>query len=183
MLYIEFSENEKEIRYTESYFNNNYQDEWMEDPQVKQIIRDIDSSKLLNPQIVMSPVLGAIPVIQISGGAKAVILMLKMPHLLIHGNSCGDNCAVLPELNWELNLSALAGTIIFIDENHPALAQGHRLASLMAQSDNCYIIISRDKMSWIPYSYLEIYEIRTSGKYHFLTPVYQKIPSLPAGIL
>lgn len=96
--------------------------------------------------------------------------------------SCDCPCAVLPELNWELNLSALAGTIIFIDENHPALAQGHRLASLMAQSDNCYIIISRDKMSWIPYSYLEIYEIRTSGKYHFLTPVYQKMPSLPAGI-
>lgn len=93
MLYIEFSENENEIRYTDSYFNNNYQDEWMEDPQVKQIIRDIDSSELLNPQIVMSPVLGAIPITQISGGAKAVILMLKMPHLLIHGNSCGDNCA------------------------------------------------------------------------------------------
>lgn len=89
--------------------------------------------------------------------------------------SCDCPCAVLPELNWELNLSALTGTIVFIDENHPALAQGRLLASLMAQSDNCYIIISRDKMSWIPYSYQEIYEIKTSGKYHFLTPVYEKM--------
>lgn len=94
MLFINFYEDEREIRYTDSYFNNNYQDEWMEDEEVKQIIRDIDSSELLNSQIVISPVLGAIPVTQISGGAKAVILMLKMPHLLIHGNSCGDNCAV-----------------------------------------------------------------------------------------
>lgn len=94
MLFINFFEDEREIRFTDSYFNNNYQDEWMDDEEVKQIIRDIDSSEVLNPQIVLSPVLGAIPITQISGGAKAVILMLKMPHLLIHGNSCGDNCAV-----------------------------------------------------------------------------------------
>ena len=93
MLHILFREDEKEIRYTDSFFNNNYQDEWMEDAMVRQIIKDIDHSELINIQIVMSPVLGAIPVTQISGGAKAVILMLKMPELLIHGNSCGDNCA------------------------------------------------------------------------------------------
>lgn len=73
MLFINFYDDEREIRYTDSYFNNNYQDEWMEDEEVKQIIRDIDSSELLNPQIVISPVLGAIPVTQISGGAKAVV--------------------------------------------------------------------------------------------------------------
>lgn len=73
------------------------------------------------------------------------------------------------------NLSALTGTIVFIDENHPALAQGRLPASLITQSDNCYVIISEDKMSWIPYSYQEIYEIKTSGKFHFLTPVCQKM--------
>ena len=93
MLNILFREDEREIRYTDSYFNNNYQDEWLDDELVKQIIKDIDQSDVLNAQIVISPVLGAIPVTQISGGAKAVILMLKKPTLLIHGNSCGDNCA------------------------------------------------------------------------------------------
>lgn len=93
MLHILFREDEREVRYTDSYFNNNFQDEWMEDKLVKQMIRDIDGSDLVSAQIVLSPVLGAIPVTQISGGAKAVILMLKMPELLIHGNSCGDNCA------------------------------------------------------------------------------------------
>lgn len=93
MLHIQFHEDEREVRYTDSFFNNNYQDTWMEDDLVCQIIKDIDKSDLISPQIVSSPVLGAIPVTQISGGAKAVILMLKMPELLIHGNSCGDNCA------------------------------------------------------------------------------------------
>lgn len=93
MLNILFREDEREIRYTDSYFNNNYQDEWLDDELVKQIIKDIDQPDVLNAQIVISPVLGAIPVTQISGGAKAVILMLKKPNLLIHGNSCGDNCA------------------------------------------------------------------------------------------
>lgn len=31
MLFINFYDDEREIRYTDSYFNNNYQDEWMED--------------------------------------------------------------------------------------------------------------------------------------------------------
>mgnify|MGYP002769844343 FL=1 len=70
MLNILFREDEREIRYTDSYFNNNYQDEWFEDDLVKQIIKDIDLSDVLNAQIVISPVLGAIPVTQISGGAK-----------------------------------------------------------------------------------------------------------------
>lgn len=82
--------------------------------------------------------------------------------------SCDAPCAVLPELNWELNLSALSGTIVFIDEDHPALSAGEKLAALMKRSDNCFVIISRDRMPWLPYSYREIYEIRSSGKYHTL---------------
>ena len=73
--------------------------------------------------------------------------------------SCDVPCVVLPELNWELNLSAISQTIVFIDEDHPALAEGEKLASLMKQSDNCFVIISREKMPWIPYSYREIYVI------------------------
>lgn len=89
--------------------------------------------------------------------------------------SCDAPCVVLPEINWELNLSAISNTIVFIDEEHPALVNGQQLAKLMMKSDNCYVIISRDKMSWIPYSYQEIYKIKTSGKFHFLEPVYEKM--------
>lgn len=87
--------------------------------------------------------------------------------------SCDVPCVVLPELNWELNLNAFSGSIVFIDENHPALTSPDVLAKRMAVSDNCYVIISRDKMAWIPYSYTEIYQIKTSGKFHRTERIYE----------
>lgn len=87
--------------------------------------------------------------------------------------SCDVPCAVLPELNWELNLAALKNHIVFIDEDHPALAEGKKLGSLLRSAENCFVIISRDRMSWLPYSYKEIYQIKTSGKYHFLERIYE----------
>ena len=87
--------------------------------------------------------------------------------------SCDVPCIVLPELNWKLNLDAISGSIVFIDEDHPALTEGKELAGKMFSSDNCFVIISRDKMPWIPYSYKEIYEIKSSGKYHRLERIYE----------
>lgn len=87
--------------------------------------------------------------------------------------SCDVPCIVLPELNWKLNLDAISGSIVFIDEDHPALTEGKDLAGKMFSSDNCFVIISRDKMPWIPYSYKEIYEIKSSGKYHRLERIYE----------
>jgi len=89
--------------------------------------------------------------------------------------SCDVPCVVLPELNWELNLEAFSDSIVFIDENHPALAQAKIMAEKMAVSDNCFVIISRDKMSWIPYSYKEIYQIKSSGKYHRMERIYEDL--------
>ncbi|MCI8893908.1 MAG: Fis family transcriptional regulator [Lachnospiraceae bacterium] len=87
--------------------------------------------------------------------------------------SCDVPCVALPELNWELNLNAFSNSIIFIDEEHPALTSGKRLAEYMTHSNNCFIIISRDKLSWLPYSYKEIYQIKSSGKFHTLERIYE----------
>lgn len=89
--------------------------------------------------------------------------------------SCDVPCIVLPELNWKLNLDAISGSIVFIDEDHTALTEGKELAGKMFSSDNCFVIISRDKMPWIPYSYKEIYEIKSSGKYHRLERIYEEM--------
>ena len=70
--------------------------------------------------------------------------------------SCDVSCVVLPDMNWEINLDAFSESIVFIDEDHPALTTGKKLAEKMFSSDNCFVIISRDKMPWIPYSYKEI---------------------------
>jgi hypothetical protein len=73
--------------------------------------------------------------------------------------SCDVPCVVLPEYNWELNLEAVTESIVFIDEDHPALTEGLKLAGYMRKSDNCFVIVSRDRMPWLPYSHKEIYEI------------------------
>ena len=44
-----------------TYFDNAYEDEWLTDPLSKEIVRNIDRSELVGPNLVQSPVLGAIP--------------------------------------------------------------------------------------------------------------------------
>lgn len=43
--------------------------------------------------MVKSPVLGLISVREISGGAKALIIMNSDDSVISNANSCGDNCA------------------------------------------------------------------------------------------
>ena len=59
-----------------SYFDNVYEDEWIEDPFVREMIQDVDSSAVLNAHIIESPVLGPITPKELSGGVKVLILML-----------------------------------------------------------------------------------------------------------
>ena len=81
MLYVTFKQPENFNRDVDVYFNNRYENEWLEDPVVKQIVRDIDHSEILSNRAVESAVLGIIPITRISGGAKALILMLKQTGL------------------------------------------------------------------------------------------------------
>lgn len=76
---------------------------------MKQIIKDIDHSELLSNYAVKSPVRGIIPLIWISGGAKALILMLKTERV-IWGTACGDNCA-----GWIDKISRLKDITLFYE--------------------------------------------------------------------
>lgn len=111
MLYITFKQPENFNRDVDVYFNNRYEDEWLEDPLVKQIVRDIDHSEILSNRAVESPVLGIIPLTRISGGAKALILMLKTDRI-IWGTACGDNCA-----DWINKISRMKDITLFYE--HP----------------------------------------------------------------
>ncbi len=84
---------EKTILDIDSYFNNVYENDWLADETVKQIIKDIDGSEL-NGLNVISPVLGSISVRDISGGAKALICLLKEenPEGFIDLVVLGENC-------------------------------------------------------------------------------------------
>lgn len=92
MLYITFKKSDDVIMGVDGYFNFNYEDEWLSDPVVKQMVLDIDNSEVISNGAIKSPVLGIISPTALSGGVKALILMLKT-NRVIWATSCGDNCA------------------------------------------------------------------------------------------
>lgn len=82
-------------------------------------------------------------------------------------------CRVLAGRDWKILLSAIHQTIIFIDEEN-AFLPTNEFAESVRQSDNYYVIISREGLPNLPYSTEEIYGIRESGKYGSLKQVYNE---------
>ena len=75
------------------YFDNTYEDEWLEDERSKEMVKDIDRSELVSPNLVISPVLGAISINRLSGGVKTLIQIDHDPTHVYNASACGDNCA------------------------------------------------------------------------------------------
>ena len=82
------------------YFDNTYEDEWLEDERAKEMVKDIDRSELVSPNLVISPVLGSIPVSRLSGGVKTLIQINNDHEHVYNASACGDNCA-----SWLLKIS------------------------------------------------------------------------------
>ena len=75
-----------------SFFDAHYEDEWLTDGWAKRVIEEIDKSSLIAPKVVDSPWLDMIPITQISGGAKTLIIANAVDGIVINGNRMGDNC-------------------------------------------------------------------------------------------
>ena len=93
MLYICFGDCPQAIYDTSTYFKNAYKDAWITDPMCAEMIRDVDQSKVLDSNLIESPVLGLIPPTQLSGGVKTLILIYKDSSRIFNASKCGDNCA------------------------------------------------------------------------------------------
>lgn len=93
MLRVWFGEKENAIYNTSVFFKNRYQDEWITDPFAVKVIKDVDKSEVISASSIISPVLGNISPLQLSGGVKALILMRNLPGKVFNASSCGDNCA------------------------------------------------------------------------------------------
>jgi hypothetical protein len=78
---------------TAVFFKNDYEDEWIVDPFVKEMIRDVDRSEVLDSGVIDSPVLGKITPLNLSGGVKPLILVKFEPSRVFNASTCGDNCA------------------------------------------------------------------------------------------
>lgn len=75
------------------YFDNTYEDEWLVDERSIEMVRDIDRSELVGPNLVISPVLGSVSVNRLSGGVKTLIQIYHDPDHVYNASACGDNCA------------------------------------------------------------------------------------------
>ena len=94
MLNIVFGDIENSIFHPLTYFDNQYEDEWITNPLSVEMIRDIDQSEVISAYLIQSPVLGAISPKEISGSVKTLILMaFDDTGKIFNASSCGDNCA------------------------------------------------------------------------------------------
>lgn len=92
MLYITLDETDKTLYTVDVYFDLHYELAWLDDTKVREMIYDVDRSVVESSQCIKSPVLGQIPPQKLSGGVKALILMLKT-NKQVWATACGDNCA------------------------------------------------------------------------------------------
>lgn len=101
MLNVFFGNMPEAVYNTAVFFKNDYEDEWITDPFVIEMIRDIDHSEVIDNGVIDSPVLGKIPPLGLSGGVKTLILVLFEPGKIFNASTCGDNCA-----KWLLRIAA-----------------------------------------------------------------------------
>lgn len=79
--------------------------------------------------------------------------------------SCDRECRTLDNEDWEMQLKRITNSIIFIDEGN-RFVTSKEFAKLALESDNYFVLATREKMPMLPYSVQEIYGFRKSGKYH-----------------
>ncbi len=87
---------------------------------------------------------------------------------------CDKSCVVLEGREWETILAGIRNSIIFIDEGNSFVAS-KEFAAAIQQTDNYYVLVTRESLSTLPYSITEIYGIRTSGKYASLKHTYNEL--------
>ncbi|MCD8077467.1 MAG: DUF4869 domain-containing protein [Lachnospiraceae bacterium] len=92
-----------------SYFDHVYEDEWILDPFVREMIQDVDLSTVISAHVIESPVLGAITPKELSGGVKVLILMLKDDSFVYNMSNCGDNCA-----KWILKIAKIKDLTVYL---------------------------------------------------------------------
>ena len=101
MLRIYLGQLDKAIYHPPTYFDNQYEDEWITDPLSVAMIKDVDKSDVISSHLIDSPVLGPISTRELSGGVKTLMLMaFDNSDKIFNASACGDNCA-----KWILKIS------------------------------------------------------------------------------
>ncbi len=91
--------------------------------------------------------------------------------------SCRRECKTLNNSNWENVVAQNKECIIFIDEE-TKVVKTTEFAEAIKNSDNYYVIITRENLPNLPYSVEEIYGIHSSGKYSDVRQTYNSFYKL-----
>lgn len=94
MLRVYFGNKEDTLVQISGYFDNVYEDDWIESDLGKIIIKEVDNSDVIHSHVIESPVLGPITPRELSGGAKGLILMAFDNDMLgryFYGEQFGGN--------------------------------------------------------------------------------------------
>ena len=113
MLNVHYGKLEEEIYNTSVYFDHTYLDQWLEDDFAKRMIKSVDKSVVISPGAVNSKALGIIPVTQISGGVKTLLLTYFDREHIFNASTCGDNCA-----KWFLRIAKKRDEDVTINLHH-----------------------------------------------------------------
>lgn len=81
-------------------------------------------------------------------------------------------CVALVDTDWKHQLNGISDSIVFVDEG-AAYIKTPEFAKAVKNSDNYYVIFSRESLHDLPYSVEEIYEIKASGKFHKFVKMYK----------
>jgi hypothetical protein len=109
MLKIFFGISGTEDMSPDDTFDFSYSSEWWEDPLVLEMIKDVDKTEIVSDRLAQSEALGAMRPLDISGGVKTLIMMLKDPEYIADGCSLGRNC-----FPWVVKLSHISDCFITI---------------------------------------------------------------------
>lgn len=111
-----------------------------------------------------------------SGTGKTTLYNMIADHTRL-GDSSGvnlsstKNCVALVDLDWKNQLLNTSDSIVFIDEGAEFISS-KEFSDATKHTDNYYVIFNREALHELPYSVEEIYEIKTSGRYHSLKKMY-----------
>ena len=94
---------------------------------------------------------------------------------------CDVPCRVLEGANWKLLLENISGSILFTDEEN-AFINTEEFAASVRDSDNYFVLITRENLYNLPYSVEEIYGLNSSGRYQNTKKVYQQMYRIYANV-
>lgn len=99
MLKVYFGELPEQIKRPDHYLDLVFEDEWFEDPFVKEICKGVDGTIVHSAYQMENPIFGPINVKTLSTGCKNTILAYKTDRV-IPATYMGDNCA---KYVWEIS--------------------------------------------------------------------------------